>query len=454
MKIKITIVLLIISSSFASAYDLLPLNNSYWTNEEFLKSFTASYGVNSKIEPNIDSNEKELFDQLVPLIKSDINSAIQELEYNITENSSAPLDFILGNLYFEIGNFTDAETAYLKAIKKFPNFRRAHNLLGKLHVRNNNLPEAIPYILKTIELGGAGSSIFGLLGYCYMNSEKYDSALTAYQQALLFDPANIDWRTGKIQCLLILEKWDEVISITNEFLNDYPDNKNMWTIQANAYLGKNQFLDAASNYEVLSRMGNVSPDILFQLGDIYVNENLLDLAYEKYLEAINSGLTIPVSNLLRVIDILVSRLKFNEASNYISKVREMHSSTLSNNEELKILNLEAQIAQSQNDLNKSVEILNRILERDPLNGEALLSLAKYYWEQKNDFERAKFYFEAAIKLDDYRYDALLNYAQMLVANKKFENAINQLDLALKIKKTENVARYLEAVERVASANQN
>ena len=94
-------------------------------------------------------------------------------------------------------------------------------------------------------------------------------------------------------------------------------------------------------------------------------------------------------------------------------------------------------------------ILQQLIDRDPNNGEALMSLASYH-SGKSAYEKAAFLYERAIKIDEYEKEALLAYAEMRVAQKEYAKAIPLLRRYLRIERNSSVERYLESIERVAA----
>ena len=195
MKIQSRTVFVQISLGFAlscpgsataqeSSFTPIPLRQEFFQDEDFRKRFLYSYAPDPKVEPTITSDEKVLFDELLSLIEqNNIDLAIATLRASIIPESSAALDFTLGNLYFERDQHEAAIRSYRDAIEKFSNFKRAHNFMGKIHVRLGKFDVAIKHFVKAIELGDASGDLFGLLGYCYLNDQRIDSALAAYQQA-------------------------------------------------------------------------------------------------------------------------------------------------------------------------------------------------------------------------------------------------------------------------------
>ncbi len=433
---------------FAQSEVNIPLRNDYFTDEAWVKSFTYTYGVDTRTEPTINAEEKELFDQLVPLIRTNINAAISTLRASITPESSPALNFTLGNLYFESENYSSALSSYRTAIKGFPNFMRAHGVLGKLFVRTNNLKSAVPRFVKTIELGGATGDIYGLLGHCYYNLEMIDPALASYQQALLYTPKSKDWKIGKTQCLLFMQRWEESITMLDELITGKPDRPEFWLLQANAYLGLKRDMEAAANLEVLRRMGKARADSLFLLGDIYINKGLAKLAYSVYVQALKGKEKSDVRIPLRVASILAAQGLWDEAKSYLGSIRQSYGRKIKGEAELELLTLESEIALATGDTEKAVRTLKIIIDRDPLNCKSLLLLADFQWNDEQ-IEEAIFNFEAARKIYDCRYRALLQQSQMYVSRGEYSEAVPLLREAVDIEPTDNVEDYLEAVERAA-----
>jgi tetratricopeptide (TPR) repeat protein len=451
-RIVLAFGLLLVPLAALAQTSALPLRSDYWSDPAFIKKFTYSYAPDTSVDPTITSEEKELFDLLLPIIRSDPHSAISMLRTSILPESSAALDFTLGNLYFETGDFAGATNQYILATTKFPNFLRAYNVLGKVKVRTGKLAEAIPYFVKTIELGGADGDIYGLLGYCYLNQQNVTAAHTAYDQALLYAPESDDWKLGKAQCVLLMQKWQEAITMFEELMKETPDKVEYWLLQANAYLGLGNTEMAAANYEVLRRMGAARPDSLFQLGDIYINDGLANLAYPVYTEALKADPNQGERRPLIVAEILVGRGTWNDAITFINNVRGTFGDRLSDEGELDLLTLESQIALATGDNDKAVATLQKIIDRNPLAGDALLLLAGF--EAKNkQIEEAIFHYEAAREVEKYELRALLDHAQMFVRLARYSDAVPLIRDYLEVKKEDRIEKYLEAVERAAEAQQ-
>jgi tetratricopeptide (TPR) repeat protein len=74
-----------------------------------------------------------------------------------------------------------------------------------------------------------------------------------------------------------------------------------------------------------------------------------------------------------------------------------------------------------------------------------------HYARKNDPDHAMFYFERAESIEACEANAKIRHAQVLVGMGRYADAIPLLRRAHDLKPREDVARYLEQVERIAKA---
>jgi tetratricopeptide (TPR) repeat protein len=86
-----------------------------------------------------------------------------------------------------------------------------------------------------------------------------------------------------------------------------------------------------------------------------------------------------------------------------------------------------------------------------MNAQALFQLAKIHATRK-DYAEAEFFFERAKTTgkEQVRFQTLVEYAVMLVAQGKLDVAARQLREALGLKDDPRIREYLESVERYRS----
>tara|TARA_B100001778_G_scaffold291498_1_gene261574 strand:+ start:574 stop:1932 length:1359 start_codon:yes stop_codon:yes gene_type:complete len=419
-----------------------------WENPEFQKEFTASYGVLSGYEPSLNSDEKDRLRTLIKIIKDKPEKAIISLQEQIKPNDSAAFDFILANLYFQDGQLEQAEKNYKQAVAKYPSFRRAYKNLGLLNIQEGDFESAIQFISKSMELGEVDGRAYGLLGYSYLTEGLYFPAEAAYRQAILMQPELLDWKLGLARCLLEMGQFQDAAGIFDTLINGDPDNADYWTLQGNAFLGMDDTLKAARNLEVIRRMDAANIETLSLLGDIYMNNNMPDLALSAYVDAAEMAKDKDIQLLIKSAEVLAQTGNFEQSDVIISMIRADFSEAVEDKDDLKLLTYEAKIARATGDDERAAVLLVQIIERDLLNGEAIIELAKYYADQ-GKLPEAFTRFEQAQKIRKYERSALVAHAQTLVNNKQYNEAVPLLYRALRIESDRNLKDYTDRVERAA-----
>jgi len=203
---------------------------------------------------------------------------------------------------------------------------------------------------------------------------------------------------------------------------------------------------------MLRRLGKATPQNLYLLGDLYMSQEARDLALTSYLEAIEKDAGQNISKALRPAQILVSRGAWEEARQLFAKIRGA-GAALSREDELKLLKFESKVALGTGGGTEAIKVLEQIIERNPLDGEALL-LAGDYYAKNGEREKAEFRYDTAGKLTGFEADAFVKHAQLLVQSQKYAQATELLRKAQKVKPRDNVERYLEKVEQLARAGRS
>lgn len=455
-RTRILFVIGIVLASLGLQAQTFPLSKNLWSNPEFVDRFLGSYGMRTEVEPKITEEEGELFQQLVTLIQNNnIPAAITQLKTYLAENADAEtapspaLFFTLANMQLQENQLDNAIANYRKAIKEFPNFLRAYKNLGLALIQNNKLDEAIDVIVKSIELGESGGDTFGLLGFCYLNQGEYAPALEAYRQATLLNPENREWFVGKAESLMRTERYREAIA-TFEYLIELDPNKDAYyTSMANAYVALGEPLQAAHVLEIVFREGSPNVAILNLLGDIYLNSLMPDLALRPYLAVFAmDDANVPTNRITRTAKALMQRAFYRQAEMFLDAAEVyLKRNDAFSEEKSEFLNLRAELALGSGQSEEAAQILEEVIQLEPMNGNALLLLGNYYF-RKGEYEEAEFYFERASGIDRVAVDALIQSARLNVQIRDYATAIDRLRDAQGLEYQRNVQDYLEAVEAV------
>ena len=391
-------------------------------------------------------------DQVVPLLRDNPAKAQSVLAGLAKPGANAAFDFTLGNTYFQTEDFTNAVKHFNAAIAKFPDYRRAQKNLGFALVRSGKFAEAIAPLTRTIALGGGDSKVYALLGYAYMTLGRNVSAEGAYQQAAVLEPENVDFKLGLVKCAIATANFDHALAVLDELTAQFPERDALWTLQANLFIQKEQPAKAAVSLEMLRRRGKATAPNLFLLGDLYMTQGARDLALAAYLEAIEKDGGQNPALALRPAQILVSRSAFDEAKTLFAKIHGA-SGPLNAADEMKLLKLEAKVAMATGAGEQGIATLEQIIQKNPLDGEALLLAGDYYGKHEQR-EKAEYRFQTAATISGFESEAYLKHAQLLVASQKYAPAVELLHKAQKLKPRDNVQRYLEKVEQLSRAGRS
>jgi tetratricopeptide (TPR) repeat protein len=184
------------------------------------------------------------------------------------EGANAIVDFSLGNIHFQRGEYEEAQKAYEIAVGKYRAFRRAWKNLGIIYIRKEepDLKRAAEAMTRVIELGGGDGVTYGLLGFCYMSLGRNMAAESAYRMAILLDAETLDWKLGLVQSMYKQGRFPETVALTGTLLKTRPGDAQLWMMQANAYLGQGKTLDAAENFEMVDRLGRSTAASLRESG--------------------------------------------------------------------------------------------------------------------------------------------------------------------------------------------
>jgi tetratricopeptide (TPR) repeat protein len=420
-----------------------------WNSPEFRKEFQRSYMSETQIEPQVSVEERKQMQAILDLISANkLDQAVQKLKGIRKENTNPLFDYTLANIYFQKGELDRAASLYEQAVEKKQNFRRAWSNLGKIYVRTKQFKKATDALTQVIETGGGSGTTYGLLGYAYASRSMYIPAESAYRKATVLDPETREWKMGLAQSFFRQQRYGEAVAFLGQMLQQQPQNADYWLLQANAYIGLDKPLKAAENYELVDQMGKATYESLNMLGDIYVNEELYLVAVRSYIRAMKLKPERDAGRALQAAQVLAARGAYDATEQLIDQIQAVKGGQLSQQQQKDMLKLRARIALARGAGDKQAKVLERIIEIDPMDGEALMLLGKHY-ASKDEIEKAKMRYEQAANIKGYEADAKVRLAQLLVQQEKYQEALRLLMRAQKLNYREHVQDYLEQVERVA-----
>jgi len=450
MKLPKTIIFLIVGMEIIKASPL-PID-PMWKSESFIKAYTASYGIDSRIEPNLDAEEKKVLVSVAEKMgNKDRLGAIALISQSPLTEKSPALLFNLASLHFENGKVQTAISNFLKAIEFQPNFRDAHRNLAIAYVQENNFEKAEPSLRKAIELGSNDGLTMGLLGYCLNQSGRSNDALQAYRMAKLTMPNELQWQIGEATALMDLGSLEEAISIYESILLSEPNRVGIWVNLANIRIQQGKYVQAIADLEVARRLEGLNPESLISLGHLYLNESLQERALSCYKKAIEKPELIDVSKLTKPIDYLMRFNLWGAAKGLImdiNKVEEFNAK-ISEDKQLNQRFDRADILIEMNIGNQVIAVkrLEELLKNDPLDGEAILILADYYLQQKSS-EKSIMLLEQAAHIQEFTAKSERILGEIYASRGDYEKALTSLQKSQNLEPHKALQEYIESIQKL------
>lgn len=468
---------------------------AFYATQEWENAFMGYYGVETGLEPGLPSDEAELavLGQVRDFLKTgneegDVRAALAAISTLMQQQKAAGLDTsamllqIAGTLEMRAADFArtpeEAKPMLERAerllslsvdpAKGFPNFLRAHKNLANLLFRMDQSARAKKHFIKAIELGDKDAVSFGILGAIYMDESKLVSSETALRNSIMINPEIPQFKQLLGNVLLQQERYSEAKEIFAEMLMRSPNEETFWMAQANCYIALDEIDKAARNLEIVRFMGKANVPSLMLLGDVYMNKSMVTEATEAYLEAIALEPTkTNLSNFIQSAETLNNFAAYDSGMKVITAIAKAYQGNLTNENQIDLLSLSSEINISLGKGAEASKNLEALLERDPFNSRALLSLARYYSDLEPDEtlsdieyktmkgryqQTAILYYERAQDLEGdedeiilARVRAFIGEAQLRVKRRELDEAADLLVEAQTIRYQDNIETYLNQI---------
>ncbi len=432
----------------------------FFVTEEFKQRFVQSFLSVSDVEPRADEDEIEDLQEIMELIQQDskLDRAMKKLQKGLNPTSSAHFPYLIGQLHQQAGRNEDALVSYRDAVEHTPNFRRAWTQIALLTYQkaleegNENADadyrEAARAFAKAIELGQRDELTYGMLAASLLNTGRVIASETAFRHALMMGPDNKQWAMGLAQCYFRGKRYGEAIALLDTLIEDEPTNAALWLLQGNAFLGIQETRKAARNFKIVDQLGAGTSGSSNLLADIYVNDGLSGPATATYLKALSlEGGDSPV-RAIRAAKIMTGRGDLEEAKTLLSGLEGFFGERLPDSEANEMLKLRAKIAVREGRGGDEIQVLRKIVDRDPLDGDGLILLADAL-ARDEQMDEALHKYEMAGSIEGFEGQAKLQHARALVKLKRYAEAVPLLKASLQLEEKESVRRYLESVEKAA-----
>jgi len=254
----------IVSLEPKSIDDRMVLGQLYTVNHQTDKA-EAEFKSAQAIEP--DSEEVVLNLARVYAESGNLKQAAKVIEAVSPDNRTPKMEFTLGAIYQQLKNSHGAVEAFQRAFDMDPNNPRALNALAQALLNNNQLDEALKKYKQLAAADPENPNVLVHISEIQRRQNKYQDALATIQKASTLDPKNLEAGFNEGVLLDILGRFDDATK-TYQKMVDITSHAN------GAYTAEEK---------------NNRGIFLEKLGNIYVEQNKIDLAIGAFQKMIEMG---------------------------------------------------------------------------------------------------------------------------------------------------------------------
>ena len=383
--------------------------------------------------PQLRSQEAELLKKVegLPPVQ-----AIQYLEGHEPASPSAALCFALGALYYRAELLTQARQSFLRAVELAPDFEAARLNAAKVMMREQLHQEAVAHLVHLLS-GHPQNNIaelWLLLAQCRLKQGQPLAAEKAVSNAIALRPEAKDAQLLLLQAIAAQPgRLDEASSLARQLLKENPNDSRLWSIWATAEL-EAEHADKAMDILETAKMFDAA-DLPMQeaLLDLTINRNFAQQASRLAMELHTTGKLSPQRAQV-VIDYL-------QEAEQPQLARTLLDATAAIIPEKALAAARSKQASLEGDKQTAIRLLRDALEKEPLDGKTLLTLADLL-EDKSEGDAL---LERALLLPDFKYHALLKLSTRAIEENRYPQALQFALQARQLKDTPELERFTNQI---------
>ena len=392
-------------------------------------SFNFSSNPYHQREPTVTQGELTILDNVVKMIQEErMEDAIAEIKLQLSRKPSAALWFSLAQLQQRQNSDQQAINALRKSLERLPDFTRAHEALGMLLTQAGEYTDARPHLQKAASHGGR-AEIYAMLGYGYLQSKQPQAAQAAYSHALMLSGENAQWQRGLLYSALAAGDDALARSMINQLLADNSGDAQLYRLRASLAQRQQHWPEVIASLEIAQQL-KPEAGLRWQLAQIYLEQGYFDLAQPHLRHLLVNDIRGRQTRLLEMADYLIARHRLKQADEILDKL--LSADLLTDNEHSQALTSKAKLTRinrSSSSVTSQTALLNKALDLNPANGQALIALAELY--EHNRVDQAEILYQRAAVLPEVRLEALQRHAQLLLTQEAYARAELMMEQAVK-----------------------
>lgn len=219
-----------------------------------------------------------------------MQEAIAMLERLASSPGGAPkgVQHELGIAYYRTSKLLSAEKAFASAMQEDPNDIEAIQMRGLTLYRLGRPAAAIPYLERVRQwTPNANADANYVLGLCYLNSQRYDDARTAFANQFSVPPASGAAYLFLGKMLMQANLPEAAASAAKKALELTPNLPGAHFLLGEFYLFKSDVEQAQREFELERSLDPTNAAVYDRLGDVYIRSGKYQEAQESLAKAIS-----------------------------------------------------------------------------------------------------------------------------------------------------------------------
>ncbi|KXI27518.1 hypothetical protein AX660_21460 [Paraglaciecola hydrolytica] len=412
-----------------------------------LPQFTGPY---REREASVAPEEYEIAERLRSLLENNQRDEVLKELNNFYDIELSPAMLTLkAQVYFSLNMYDEALTVYQAVLVRKPELVRVHADLGQLYLIRQDFTNARKHFAKAITFGSNSALIHGQLGYLNLMQYGAFSAISSYQQAMALEPENSQWQQGLLAALTQAKMYPAAQALLEEALNKQPSDPQLWLNKAALALNVSDPQGALAALEMAILLGEDSDKNLKTAAQLHLQLNSFARALQLISQHINRT-QLDMVLLNEYLTWLGQTEMWTYAEQLLDNVAPKLSAMSTNDQGL-YYSHRARIQQVLQHPKEAEKFYGLALDKNPAEGETLLSYADFSVTQKH-YVRAELLYVRAEGIRKTEKQAILGRAQLYINNKDFQSALTQLKRALnKFPELYDLKDKIETIENIVRA---
>ncbi len=349
------------------------------------------------------------------------------VESSVQDSSRNALNtFINGSIEDAKGNYTAAINDYKQTLALDPK-PGVYFALAKDYLYLNNLPLALQYSKKSIELDSSEIDYYDLLSEIFLSAKEYDSSAVALQKIINLDSSNINayYRLARIY---ENNKPLSAINIYNKITSFIGPDWNVLMHIAELYASLGNFKDAANSIQKLLTIDPENAGLKKLLSEYYTRAKM----YDDALKIIDDALTSNPDDIdahQQKAQIYLAQNNWDAASKEFTYI--LNQPNISLESKIRIGASYFEKALKDSSLLPIAQKFFTKIDNDTTDWRVKLYLGDISAREKNDSSAINFY-RSAIQLANWNVDCWVRLGGFYFDSKKYDSAASIMRQSLKM----------------------